>query len=227
MNIPFAREVIPLLIACLAIFGSAGLLFRWLGRRKTELCFYLLAVVSSLYMLWFFRDPARSLPDDPSMAFAGADGIVMGIKHMPETEFLESASVRISIFLSLIDVHINRAPVSGTITHLGYYPGKRHFTFREESSDHNQHSVILIEGEHTRCLVKQIVGPVARRVVYWLEPGQEVAAGERIGMMKFGSRLDMYFPESDVEVFVEEGDRVVAGVTPVARIVDLTPFYEE
>jgi len=88
----------------------------------------------------------------------------------------------------------------------------------EKSSDYNQHSSILIEGGPARCLVNQIVGPVARRVVYWLELGQPVAKGERIGMMKFGSRLDMYFPAEEVEVLVKPGDKVRAGETIVARV---------
>ena len=125
---------------------------------------------------------------------------------------------RVSIFLSLFDVHVNRAPIEGKIAFLGYFPGARFFTFDEKSSEFNQHNSILIEGPQTRCLVNQIVGPVARRVVYWLKLNQMVQKGDRIGMMKFGSRLDMILPRSDVDVVVKPGDRVQAGVTVVATM---------
>jgi len=117
-----------------------------------------------------------------------------------------------------VDVHVNRAPISGKVEHAQYYPGARYFTFEEKSSELNQHSSIVIRGDKTSCVVKQIVGPVARRVVYWVEPGQDLKKGDRIGMMKFGSRLDMYFPRADVDVIVQKGDKVRAGETVVARL---------
>jgi phosphatidylserine decarboxylase len=113
---------------------------------------------------------------------------------------------------------VNRSPIGGKVKYVNYFPGKRYFTFQEKSSEYNQHSSIHIEGGRTRCLVNQIVGPVARRVVYWLVAGQELKIGDRIGMMKFGSRLDMYFPKGEVEVVVKAGDKVRAGETIVARI---------
>jgi len=126
--------------------------------------------------------------------------------------------VRISIFLSPFDVHVNRTPLAGTVTALAYTPGKHQLTYLNAASEWNEHSAILIEGRGTRCLVKQIVGPIVRRVVYWLELQQRLAPGERIGMMKFGSRLDMYFPAAEVDALVQPGDRVRAGVTAVARL---------
>lgn len=171
------------------------------------------------YFLYFFRDPERTPPEDASLILAGADGIVARIVEVREEQALKADAIRISIFLTLFDVHVNRAPISGKASFLGYFPGKRFFTFQEKSSELNQHNRILIEGMGTRCLVNQIVGPVCRRVVYWLDHDREseVRRGERLGMMKFGSRLDMYFPKGDVEVLVKEGDRVRAGETAVAR----------
>ena len=218
MLIPVVKEVLPFFIGCLVFFGGLGLAcWRLKWRRMAWVCL-VLAIVSSCYMLYFFRDPERRPSTNPREVLAGADGVVMGIKEMPETQFLKTDTIRISIFLSLFDVHVNRAPVAGKIAFLKYYPGARYFTFQEKSSDFNQHNSILIEGPQTRCLVNQIVGPVARRVVYWLRLDQQVALGERIGMMKFGSRLDMYLPKDDVSVVIKKGDRVQAGLTVVATI---------
>lgn len=218
MLFPVVNEVWPFYFGMLGLFILLGLTASLLSLKKTARSCYFLAVLGALFMLFFFRDPERVPPADPAAIVAGADGTVMAVKEMREDNFLKTDTVRISIFLSLLDVHVNRAPIGGKINFLQYYPGKRYFTFMEKSSDYNQHSSILIENEHTRCLVNQIVGPVARRVVYWLELGQTVGTGDRIGMMKFGSRLDMYLPKNDIEVLVKPGARVKAGLTRVAKI---------
>ena len=218
MLFPVVNEVWPFFFGTLFLFLLLGLFARLLHWKKTAISCYLLAVLGAGFMLFFFRNPDRIPPADPSVIVAGADGTVMGIKEIREGSLLKTDTIRISIFLSLFDVHVNRAPIAGKITFLQYYPGKRYFTFLENSSDYNQHSSILIENARTRCLVNQIVGPVARRVVYWLELGQTVARGDRIGMMKFGSRLDMYFPKADIEVLIKPGAKVKAGVTAVARL---------
>jgi phosphatidylserine decarboxylase len=178
------------------------------------------AIVLTAYLLYFFRDPERVPPADSDAIVAGADGVIAAIAEMPENQCLKTDCVRISIFLSLFDVHVNRAPISGISTFLGYFPGKRLFTFQEKSSDLNQHNKILIAGNHVTCLVNQIVGPVCRRVVYWLphDKPTDVAMGERIGMMKFGSRLDLYLPADRVEAIAKIGDRVRAGETVIARV---------
>ncbi len=177
------------------------------------------AALLSGYFLYFFRDPERRAPADPCAVVAGADGVVASIDHLHEGAFLHTECIRISIFLSLFDVHVNRAPISGQSTFKGYFPGKRYFTFQEKSSQFNQHNTILIEGDRIRCLVYQIVGPVCRRVVYWLPHDRPAAVtiGERLGMMKFGSRMDIYLPSSDVVVVVNQNDRVRAGETVIAK----------
>jgi len=142
----------------------------------------------------------------------------MNVAPCVEPLFLQTNSVRISIFLSLFDVHVNRAPLDGTVTFANYFPGKRYFTFQEKSSLYNQHSSLLFTNSSTRCMVRQIVGPVARRVVFWIKPGDRVRKGDPIGMMKFGSRLDIYLPADDVSVAVARGDKVRAGETIIARL---------
>jgi phosphatidylserine decarboxylase len=217
----FRVEVIPFLIASLAIGGilfGALRLARVQG-RKAAWWGVAVAVILCLYMLYFFRDPVRTPSPDPAAFVAGAEGKVMAVVDVNEPTFLKTNAVRISIFLSLIDVHVNRVPMDGEVAFADYFAGARYFTFQEKSSDLNQHSSILIKGERTSCLVNQIVGPVARRIVYWVEAGQSVKKGDRLGMMKFGSRLDMYFPKGDVVVTVKPGDKVRAGETVVARLV--------
>lgn len=208
------HEVLPFIGIAAVIGILAGLAFKML---LFGMLFFLIAAA---YLLFFFRDPERSVPADSGAVLAGADGRVMSVVCLEEPKYLRTNSTRISIFLNLFDVHVNRAPITGRSTFLGYFPGKKYFAFREKSSELNQHNKILIEGLHTRCLIAQIVGPVARRVVYWLsyETPTPVGAGDRIGMMKFGSRLDIYLPAADIDVLTKPGDRVRAGETVIARI---------
>jgi phosphatidylserine decarboxylase len=217
-RIQVRSEVIPFLVAALVVCFLVALILRACGVNwaKAGGGAGVLAVVLVSYLVYFFRDPERQPPADRASIVAGADGYVAAITNVSEKEFLKTDAVRISIFLTLFDVHVNRAPIGGKIRFLQYYPGKRYFTFQEKSSEFNQHNSIFIEGKETRCLVNQIVGPVARRVVYWLALDQEVNKGDRIGMMKFGSRLDMYFPATDVDVMVRKGEKVKAGETVVA-----------
>ena len=220
MYIPVVKEVLPFFFGSLIVFGVLGLICRWFQWKRTAWACFILGVIAACYMLYFFRDPQRTPPSDPNVIVAGADGVVMSIKDIREDEYLKTDAVRISIFLSLFDVHVNRAPIAGQSAFLGYFPGRHFFTFQEKSSDVNQHNKILITGAGTRCLVNQIVGPVCRRVVYWLDHDKAVGVvmGDRIGMMKFGSRLDMVFPKADVDVVIKPGDRVQAGVTVVAKM---------
>lgn len=217
----FRPEVIPFLWVALAFGALMFSISRWarVSRGKAFAVGGITAVVLGLYLLYFFRDPPRQAPADPALIVAGADGTVMSVVDIQEPNFLKTNAVRISIFLSLFDVHVNRAPIEGTVEFAQYYPGARYFTFLEKSSEFNQHSTIVIRGAKTTCLVHQIVGPIARRVVYWLKPGQSLSKGESIGMMKFGSRLDMVFPKADVDVVVTKGMKVRAGETVVARLI--------
>ena len=213
-NMRIRREVTPFLsVTVIAWVLMASLFDMWF-------IFSCLGSIGIAYFLYFFRDPERTSPQDNNAVVAGADGIVSSINLVQENKYLQTPCTRISIFLSLFDVHVNRAPISGKSAFLGYFPGKHLFTFQEKSSEVNQHNKILITGDKTRCLVCQIVGPVCRRVLYWPAHDKDVdiTTGDRIGMMKFGSRLDMYLPADEVEVIVKPGDTVRAGETIVAHI---------
>lgn len=207
------REVMPFIGIAAGVSAIAGLLLR------DAVSGALIFLIGALYLVYFFRDPERVSPLDPSAVLSGADGRVMSITRLNEPAHLQTQCVRISTFLNAFDVHVNRAPIAGQSKFIGYFPGKKHFAFREKSSELNQHNKVLIEGR-VKCLVAQIVGPLARRVVYWLdhESPTPVRAGDRIGMMKFGSRLDIYLPDSGVDVIVRRGDRVRAGETIIARL---------
>jgi phosphatidylserine decarboxylase len=215
------EEVIPFIVVAVVFGVAIAFLCRACGVPAQRAgCFGIIpAVILVGYFLYFFRDPERTPPTDESMILAGADGVIACIKDVREETDLKADTVRVSIFLSLFDVHVNRAPISGKSRFLRYFKGKHFFTFKEKSSDYNQHNAILIEGR-TRCLVKQIVGPVCRRVVYWPDHDKAVdlKMGDRIGMMKFGSRMDMYFPKADVEITTKVGDRVAAGLSVIGRI---------
>lgn len=198
--------------------GLAAGLAVWQGLDWLALVAGVMAMVALLFLVYFFRDPDRPQMPDSSVVVAGADGWVRCVEELPEEKFMGAQCVRISTFLTPFDVHVNRAPIAGTVRALAYTPGKHLLTIQQAASEYNEHSSILIEGRRIRCLVKQIVGPIVRRVVYWLQVGQQLGAGDRIGMMKFGSRLDVYLPAADVDVLVKKGDRVFAGITAIARI---------
>jgi len=232
-------EVLPFLGVAVALAVLIALVGRLLGARarRAGWCGAAVGAVLAAYLLYFFRDPPRTPPADEAAIVAGADGKIAnivaldraafrrtataaGLKPEQLGDFLQMDVTRISIFLSLFDVHVNRAPIAGASTFLGYFPGRHFFTYLEKSSDYNQHNSILIQNARTRCLFNQIVGPVARRVVYWPDHSRPVAVrkGEAIGMMKFGSRLDLYFPSNDIRVKVRVGDKVRAGETVIARL---------
>jgi phosphatidylserine decarboxylase len=208
------KEVLPF-VGIVAVLGTC------MGLVLDSLMYGVsLFLLGTACLLYFFRDPDRTPPPDTGVILSGADGRVMSVTTLKENMYLKTQCVRISVFLSLCDVHVNRAPLSGQATFLGYFPGLRNFAFRAKASETNQHNKILIHGSGTRCLIAQIVGPIARRVVYWLshETPTPVRAGDRIGMMKFGSRLDIYLPASEVDVICKPSDKVRAGETIIAKI---------
>ena len=208
------HEAAPFIAAVIIVSTCAGF---FLNSPMTGCASFSLGTA---FLLFFFRDPERTSPPDSAVILSGADGRVMSVTRLAENAWLNAECVRISVFLSILDVHVNRSPITGNAKFIGYFPGKKFFAFQEKSSELNQNNKILIDGSKTRCLIAQIVGPVARRVVYWLDPDAivPIKAGDRIGMMKFGSRLDIYLPAADVDVSIKAGDRVRAAETIIARI---------
>jgi len=211
-------EVLPFVVPVLACGILLFTVLLTIGSKSDACVVGGIALMLSAILIAFFRDPERQPPQEENAVVAGADGVVMAVCEEDEGRYLKTRSVRVSVFLSLWDVHVTRYPVSGTVREVGYLPGKAVPAFKTDSSLVNRRSTIFIENERTACLVKQIVGLVARRAVHWTEAGQQVERGSRMGMMKFGSRLDILMPAADVTVMVQRGERVRAGETVIARL---------
>lgn len=169
------------------------------------------------FTLYFFRDPDRKSPAGENLVIAPADGKVIAIQEVREEEFLKSDAVQISIFMSPLNVHVNRFPISGTIGYFRHFPGEYLMAFDEKSSVRNERTQIGIERENVRVLFKQIAGFLARRIVADLKVGDRAVAGERFGMIKFGSRVDVLLPRS-ADIKVRPGQQTVAGETVLGEL---------
>jgi phosphatidylserine decarboxylase len=184
---------------------ASGAVVWYLTRPWFALPFFAL----SLFCLYFFRDPERAIPDGP-VVVSPADGKVVGIRTDP------SAPTRISIFLNIFDVHVNRAPIAGTISKVEYTKGGFKVASREIASSQNERNTVAIEGDGTSVSFAQIAGLIARRIVFWKQTGDQVAKGERVGLIKFGSRVDVFLgPEW--EITVQPGEHVQGGSSILAR----------
>lgn len=170
----------------------------------------------ALFVLWFFRDPVRVAPTQGDLVVAPGEGRVIEIKEVHEPSFLRSMARRITIFLSVFDVHVQRSPVSGTVEHRDYKPGKFAVAWLEKASEDNEQASLGIATPHGRVLVRQIAGLVARRIVTDPSKGDRVERGQRIGIIRFGSRVDLFVP-LDWELTCKVGDRARVGATPLAR----------
>jgi phosphatidylserine decarboxylase len=170
-----------------------------------------------LYTFYFFRDPDRETLGDPRAVVAPADGVVVEIIEKTETEVVNGTMRRVGIFLSVLDVHTNRAPMEGEVIYRKHYPGKFLDARNPEASVVNESQTWAFRNGATTLVVRQITGAIARRIVGWSKVGDRVAKGERFGMIRFGSRTEVYLP-LDSEITVQRGDRVKGGETIVARL---------
>lgn len=191
--------------------GALMIIFLILGFWALGILFGILAA----FMAFFFRDPKREPPTDTDVVVAPADGLVTRVQPIQEGH--DRTATLVSIFLSPLDVHINRAPIAGKITNVSYTRGKFLMATDERASLVNEQNALTIQGEKITVVCKQIAGILARRIVCWKGAGERVALGERFGMIKFSSRTDILLPES-VEVLVTKGDRVQGGTTIIGRI---------
>ena len=188
----------------LALAGAGGIV-SWLVNPWFGAPLWVLAA----FCLYFFRDPQRVIPQGP-VAVSPADGKVVAVKaESPDLN-------RISIFLNIFDVHVNRTPVAGTISEVEYHRGSFHVASREKCSSENEQNIVTVQGEGSPVVFKQIAGLIARRIVFNKKPGDHVATGERVGLIKFGSRVDVLLGP-DWEITVRLGEHVSAGSSVIAR----------
>lgn len=218
--VPIHREGWPFVGAfalATLVLGLIAAPLGWIGAILTAWCAY------------FFRDPPRVTPSRAGLVISPADGVVQSIgpaEPPPELELGEGRLTRISVFMNVFDVHINRAPVDGTVERIAYRPGKFLNASLDKASEDNERLSLLIETAEGKSFgVVQIAGLVARRIIRWVEVGEALEAGQRFGMIRFGSRVDVYLPEGAVPLAVV-GQRAVAGETVLADMAAREPPRE-
>lgn len=189
--------IVPLILAAL---------LAWLGYWPVGIFMLLVAG----FMAFFFRDPERTIPTEEGIVVSAADGRVTRVEENADGKL-------VSVFLSPVDVHINRSPIAGTVTKIAYIKGHKRPATSNEASMMNERNALTIEGERMTVVCTQIAGILARRIVCWSKEGDKLAMGERFGLIKFSSRTDVLMPK-EVEVLVKIGDRVKGGETIIARL---------
>jgi phosphatidylserine decarboxylase len=179
---------------------------------------YGIALALTIFILFFFRDPDRETPQDESLIVSPADGKVVMVKEVEEDIYIKGKATQISIFLSPLNVHVNRVPATGTIEYVKYHPGVYLMAWDERASSMNERADFGLNLDSgVRIFFRQITGFLARRIVYSITEADHVKAGSRFGMMKFGSRMDVLLPEG-IQVTVKEGDRTVAGESILGKV---------
>lgn len=196
-GLPFV--LVPIAVALIFAFFQI-----WIG------AFFFVAL--ALFMAYFFRDPQRTIPNEANIVVSSADGKVTRVEDREDGKF-------VSVFLSPVDVHINRAPIAGKVTKVELFQGKKAPATSNEASQSNERNALTIEGEKMTVVCTQIVGILARRIVCRSKVGDNLQIGEKYGLIKFGSRTDLLMPKT-VEIAVRVGDRVIGGETIIARLVE-------
>jgi phosphatidylserine decarboxylase len=194
--------------------AALSLLFAFAGVGLAAFFFALL----TFFVTWFFRNPERRIPSGADLIVSPADGRVLKIEEVEENHFGEGRRRKVSIFMNVFNVHVNRAPCSGHVRSIRYHKGRFLSADLDKASELNEKNAILIVTDSGKEIVTiQIAGPIARRIVCWVKEGMEVQKGERFGLIRFGSRLEVLLPV-DSEIDVREGDRVKAGETTIGRL---------
>ncbi len=201
-----ALEGLPIV----AVFAVAAAVFWTLGWYKAAVFMTALTV----FTLWFFRNPERHAPGGEKVVVAPADGKVVFVGEVDEDRYLKARAVKVSIFMSVFNVHVNRAPESGRVEAIHYNPGKFVSANLDKASLDNEQNAVVMETPGGRIAFVQIAGLIARRIVCWVKPGDTLSRGERFGLIMFGSRLDVYLPPGS-SVKVKPGDRTSAGETVI------------
>jgi len=209
-GIPIAREGVPFVLGAGAPAVAAGVV-GWMGPALA------LGALAS-YCAWFFRNPARVIPPGDELIVSPGDGLVVAVEREYESRFLKAQSIRISIFLNIFNVHINRVPCEGVLCDVAYQPGQFIAASKPDATIRNEQNALMIQrSDGKKVLCVQVAGLIARRIVCWATPGERVAKGDRFGLIRFGSRMDLYLPEES-QVIVKTGDRVKGGSSILAEL---------
>jgi phosphatidylserine decarboxylase len=212
----FAREgLVFIVIAALLAAGGYAVALKFRSWPLWLLAFFLTLI--AIWVAYFFRDPERTGQRGERVVVAPADGKVVQITEVDEPAFLKGRAIQISIFMNVFNVHVNRYPVSGTVGYVHYNPGKFLNAAADKASLENEQSSVGIETERYRVLVRQIAGLIARRIVTYSKVGDPAKQGERFGLIRFGSRVDVFVPVGS-KVIVSTGQTTTAGVTLVAEM---------
>ncbi len=208
-RIPVAREGVPFI----GFPALAAVVFSLLGWEVMAV----IALVITAFVLYFFRDPHRVVPGEEGAVVSPADGRVIEIAEDRGAALQEGDVVRISIFMNVFNCHVNRSPVAGVVKRIAYHPGRFHSADKAKALMYNEHNRLLVQHPAgAEVTVVQVAGLIARRIVCWAEEGDRLERGQRFGMIRFGSRLDVYLPAS-CSVEVKQGQKVRAGETVIAR----------
>lgn len=212
------REGIIVLLVVFMLFTSINLVVYWLVRHQLiQVILIIASIAFFLLILWFFRHPARHIIPDENIIVSPADGKIVVIEEVMEEEYFKDRRLQISVFMSPLNVHLNRYPVSGEVTYCQYHPGKYLVAWHPKSSLLNERSTVVIKDKSNReVLVRQIAGAVARRIVPYSETGDSVIQGDELGFIKFGSRVDLFLPVG-TEINVKVGDKVKGNITTIAH----------
>lgn len=210
-KLPIAWEGIPFIIT------GIGLTFIVIILNWDSLAIPLAAL--TLFTIYFFRDPERTHVNDERAVFTPADGKVLSIENLHNGDYrLKDKVIKISIFMSIFNAHINRVPIKGKIAQLSYHPGKFFSANRDKASLYNEHNIVTLETDNKKKIIfVQIAGLIARRIACWVKKGDYVETGQRFGLIRFGSRLEVYLPP-DSEIKVKKGEKVKAGQTIIGYL---------
>lgn len=214
------REGNTTIFITLLVMISAAIIFNVIESYQTiyHYLFYLFLILVLLFILYFFRSPKRKIETDPDNVLSGADGTVVAVERTVENEYFKKEVIQVSVFMSPLNIHLNRYPVSGIIDFVKHSPGSYFVAWSPKSSDNNERNSLVITTKHQRTImVRQVAGAVARRIVSYSRPGDIVQQGEELGFIKFGSRVDLFLPV-DSQIMVKNGDRVKSGMSIIAKL---------
>ncbi|EHQ90212.1 phosphatidylserine decarboxylase family protein [Desulfosporosinus youngiae] len=205
---PISRDGWLYLVILASLSALAYWIWPWL---------VILPGVLFLFVLFFFRNPERQVPMDELTLVSPADGVVMDVERVFEDHFFKGESIRVRIFLSVFNVHVNRSPMAGKVVFRYYRPGKMIPAFKSHASELNEKNYVGIENKHLKILVTQVTGFIARRIVCWVDKEDTLTKGERFGLIKFGSCTEIFVP-TNVEIMVSPGDKVRGGLSVVGKV---------